>query len=348
MMSEFPTVFKTSSTNLEISHDIDDYDERLRLFGDNDYYFQQETQAGSSAGSPELFGIQFNDRCQTATITSQELEDFTVEWQAQTSLNIAIPVFTDSVDSNGDLELGICGPKVMTLDDGSPSFLTLTQDESQDPANEPYQLTYDDSLATEADVKVHTINYIVSVPVYNGIIADLQGSFNFEILPRSITSEISPSDETQDGAFTFKRSRRAPISLDSIAPTYVTYFNETSELIFNFADPEIIQQGNDTEQDSSSPLLIEMIANSLPFVPSLVTDYSDGVGLGELKVTIDGQKAYAEASQQIAEDSSGDIEVNGVVTIRVSYVATEEETSALSSLFYLNFHVKSHENDDGV
>ena len=78
------------------------------------------------------------------------------------------------------------------------------------------------------------------------------------------------------------------MSLDPIASEYVTYFNETSELIFNFADPEIIQQGNDTEIDSSSALSIEMIANSLPFEPSLVTDYSKGVGLGELKVTIDG------------------------------------------------------------
>ena len=71
----------------------------------------------------------------------------------------------------------------MTLDDGSPSFLTLTQDETQDPIYEPYLLTYDESLATETDIKEHTINYTVSVPVYNGIIADLHGSFTFEILP---------------------------------------------------------------------------------------------------------------------------------------------------------------------
>ena len=95
-----------------------------------------------------------------------------------------------------DLPFGICGPKVMTLDEGSPSFLTLTQDESQDPIYEPYSLAYDESLATEADIKEHTIDYTVSVPVYNGIIVDLQGSFTFEILPPEEESSptVLPSD----------------------------------------------------------------------------------------------------------------------------------------------------------
>ena len=63
-----------------------------------------------------------------------------------------------------------------------------------------------------------------------------------------------------------------------------------------------------------------------------------------------GKVRHIELNQLWIQDkvSSGEIEVNGVVTIRVSYVATEEETSALSSLFYLNFYAKSHENDDGV
>ena len=128
-------------------------------------------------------------------------------------------------------------------------------------------LTYDESLATEADIKEHSINYSVTVAAYDGVTSDLHGSFTFEILP---------SDQG------------APISLDPISSEYLLYFNETSELIFNFADPEIIQQGNDTEQDSNSALSIEMIANSLPFEPTLVIDYSEGVGYGTLKVNIDG------------------------------------------------------------
>ena len=71
----------------------------------------------------------------------------------------------------------------MTLDAGSPSFLTLSQDEEQDAIYEPFFLTYDESLATEADIKEHTIDYSVTVTAYDGITSDLQGSFTFEILP---------------------------------------------------------------------------------------------------------------------------------------------------------------------
>ena len=98
-------------------------------------------------------------------------------------------------------------------------------------------LTYDESLATEADIKEHTINYTVSVPVYDGLIPDLQGSFTFEILPSDLAQESSFEFSSQDELQASDEPRRAPISLDPIASEYVTYFNETSELIFNFADP---------------------------------------------------------------------------------------------------------------
>ena len=61
-----------------------------------------------------------------------------------------------------------------------------------------------------------------------------------------------------------------------------------------------------------------MISNSLPFVPTLVTDYSEGVGHGTLKVSIDGQAAYVAATEQVTEDGD-DIGISGIVTIRVSY-----------------------------
>ena len=103
--------------------------------------------------------------------------------------------------------------------------------------------------------------------------------------------------------------------MDVIASEYLLYFNETSELVFNFADPLVY-----LEDTSSSPtaLSIEMITNSLPFTPTLVTDYSEGVGYGTLKVTINGQAAYVESTEQLTEDG-GEIEINGIVTIRVSY-----------------------------
>ena len=46
-----------------------------------------------------------------------------------------------------------------------------------------------------------------------------------------------------------------------------------------------------------------MLANSLPFSPTFVTDYSDGVGYGTLKVTIDGSAAFVEATKQLAEET---------------------------------------------
>ena len=136
------------------------------------------------------------------------------------------------------------------------------------------QLIYDESLATEADIKEHTINYSVTFAAYNGITSDLNGSFTFEILPSDEAFSVPALDE----------SNGAPISLDPIASEYLLYFNETSELIFNFADPMVYFEGT----RSPTALSIEMITNSLPFVPTLVTDYSGGVGYGTLKVTIDG------------------------------------------------------------
>ena len=76
MISEFSAVFSTSSTDLIISHEIDDYAERANLFGTQDYYFQQAALVGTSESSLAPFEINFKDSCQTATIISQELEVF--------------------------------------------------------------------------------------------------------------------------------------------------------------------------------------------------------------------------------------------------------------------------------
>ena len=149
-------------------------------------------------------------------------------------MTISIPAFADSVDALGILPFGICGTKVLTLDQESPSFLTLSQDESQDPLYEPYLLTYSKSLASESDIKEHTINYTVTVADdYNGIISDLQGSFTFEIIFLSDESEYSTLQVS-------KISRKAPISLNAIASSYLTYFNEDFELVLDFVDPLVI------------------------------------------------------------------------------------------------------------
>ena len=53
-------------------------------------------------------------------------------------------------------------------------------------------LTYSDTLATEEDIKEHTINYSVTITAYDGITFDLHGSFTFEILPSD--EEESPGE----------------------------------------------------------------------------------------------------------------------------------------------------------
>ena len=189
--------------------------------------------ASTTTSDLEIYFL-YEDACQTAIILPQTLEDFTIKWRAETELTISIPAFTDSVDALGILPYGICGTKVLILNLENPSFLTLSQDESQDPVYAPYLLTYSESLASEADIKEHTINYTVTIADdYNGIISDLQGNFTFEIIFLPDETEYSTLQE-------LKISRKAPISLNAIASSYLTYFNETSELVLNFVDPMLI------------------------------------------------------------------------------------------------------------
>ena len=67
------------------------------------------------------------------------------------------------------------------LDVDTPTFLTLTPGEWSYPHNADFTINFDDAKATEEDIKVHTINYSVSLVEYEGVVTTLEGSFKFEI-----------------------------------------------------------------------------------------------------------------------------------------------------------------------
>ena len=81
-----------------------------------------------------------------------------------------------SAQNIGGGEAGICGEKEVTLDAGTPNFLTLTSD-ATDPILNPFTIDYDESLATYLDVMVHIISYTVAFKEYGGDIASHTGTF---------------------------------------------------------------------------------------------------------------------------------------------------------------------------
>jgi len=54
---------------------------------------------------------------------------------------LSIPAFTDSVDSTDEYTTGICGEKKITLNDSTPSYLTLV--DGTDPVLDPFSIDYD-------------------------------------------------------------------------------------------------------------------------------------------------------------------------------------------------------------
>ena len=87
--------------------------------------------------------------------------------------------FTDSVDSGGLYTAGICGEKEISLNSGSPSFLTITADVTNPTLND-FSIDYDQAAASEADIGItYTVAYTVQFKQYLWIVADHTASFNF-------------------------------------------------------------------------------------------------------------------------------------------------------------------------
>ena len=102
-------------------------------------------------------------------------------------MEVKVAAFVDSVDGARVLAggayypKGICGEKEMTLDPGSPDFLTISAD-AVDPILNDLTISYDESKATLSDIKVHTINYTVVLKEYGADVTSLHGSFEIEIV----------------------------------------------------------------------------------------------------------------------------------------------------------------------
>ena len=93
-----------------------------------------------------------------------------------------VPAFTDDVDGSqnlantGTYATGICGEKEVTLDAGTPAFLTLIPD-STNPVLNDFKIRYDEASAADSDVKTHTIHYTVTNKEYGTDIVSISGTF---------------------------------------------------------------------------------------------------------------------------------------------------------------------------
>ena len=159
MVSLLPTNFDllTQSDRLTISHSLGDFSERLTLFsnGPISYYFQGTFTDNAFTQTPQYsFTVDFTDACRSATIiTAPGILDYSVVWGA-ISASFSEPAFTDSLDSVYPPG-GICGEKIVTLDTmTTPAFLSLFPDVI-DPVLNGFQISFNGSWATEADILNH-------------------------------------------------------------------------------------------------------------------------------------------------------------------------------------------------
>ena len=121
---------------------------------------------------------------QTLTFPNQVVQDFSL---AATSVTVL--TFSDSVDSAGSYAYGICGVKTITLNAGTPTFLSVTA--GADPINDDSTILLDSSSVTIAHAQVYTISYTVTFADYAGL-STLSGSFIFEIIDACAGATVNP------------------------------------------------------------------------------------------------------------------------------------------------------------
>lgn len=129
-------------------------------------------------------------------------------WQADPVYSLSEPAFTDSVDSLTTYPVGICGEKTVTLDVGSPAFVSLTP--GTNPILDNFTLDYSQSLATSGDIATHTVSYTVVFKEYAAIAASSTGTFD-------LTIQCPSTPPTYTDSFT-----QAPISYDLLQDTSST------------------------------------------------------------------------------------------------------------------------------
>ena len=94
------------------------------------------------------------------------------EWPVNSGVSKVFTPFTDTTEEAKG-EVGVCGEKIVELNVDTPTFLTLTPGEWSYPNNADFTINFDDAKATEEDIKVHTINYSVSLVEYEGVVTPL-------------------------------------------------------------------------------------------------------------------------------------------------------------------------------
>ena len=99
-----------------------------------------------------------------------------------------------------DFEVGICGEKKITLDDGTPSYLTLL--DGTDPILDEFSINYDSLEASDmSDIDTVTVLYNVYFVEYEDINPNtIDDSFDFTITcPDTFTEDAwSPSEDIYD------------------------------------------------------------------------------------------------------------------------------------------------------
>lgn len=106
------------------------------------------------------------------------------------------------MDDTGTYSTGICGEKTITLDAGTPSFLSLTPD-ILDPVLNPSTLAFDSASATGSDIGTYTIGYTVIFKEYPALAA-LTATFTFELkCPDSVVSSSLDTPVPSSPAFVY-------------------------------------------------------------------------------------------------------------------------------------------------
>ena len=133
--------------------------------------------------------INFYDACLDAAINSQIITFPTQVFQDYTlsATQISVPAFTDSVDSAG-FPTGSCGEKRITLDGGTPSFLTIVS--GADPVLDPFAIVFDTASPVITDCQVYTVSYTVEFVDYASS-TSITETFSFELVDVCASATIN-------------------------------------------------------------------------------------------------------------------------------------------------------------
>ena len=124
------------------------------------------------------FNLSFEDACRSSTILPKTVAPNAVQFPVSSTQDI--PAFSDSIDSKGEYETGVCGEKRVSLGPDSPTFISISASEI-DPVKKPFSIKYDATKARSVDVKQHKIDYVVESVQYGFIVSSITGSFDFTI-----------------------------------------------------------------------------------------------------------------------------------------------------------------------